>query len=305
MGWRKLGRVYVADGESEWAATHAYCPTSVLLDEDRIRVFVAFLDRERVGRVGYVDVDAAEPTNVLSVSQDPVLDLGAPGMFDDNGVTPLSASRHGNEIRLYYAGWQLGVKVRYFLFLGLAMSTDGGESFQRQQSVPVLDRSDSEPVVRSSAHVREAGDRWQMWYAAGNSWRDIDGKQVPTYSMRYLESSDGIDWPGRGEDCLDLEGDDEYGFARPCVLEEDGKWRMWFSVRTVSKGYRLGYAESDDGRIWERKDGEAGIDVAKDGWDSEMIGLACVQPTSHGTYLFYNGNNHGETGFGVAIAESA
>jgi len=152
MDWRKLGRVYVADGDREWAASHAYCPTSIQLDEERIRVYVAFLDRDRVGRVGYVDVDAGDPTKVLDVSKDPVLDVGEAGMFDDNGVTPLSISRDGEEIRLYYAGWQLGVKVRYFLFLGLATSSDGGMSFQRRRRVPVLERSDSEPVVRSSAH---------------------------------------------------------------------------------------------------------------------------------------------------------
>jgi hypothetical protein len=31
-----------------------------------------------------------------------------------------------------------------------------------------------------------------------------------------------------------------------------------------------------------------------------MIAYAWVQSTSHGRYLFYNGNNYGETGFGVA-----
>jgi predicted GH43/DUF377 family glycosyl hydrolase len=303
MDWRKLGRVYVAGGEHEWATSHAYCPTSILLDEERIRVFVAFLDRDQVGRVGYVDVAAEDPTKVLEVSAAPVLDVGAPGMFDDNGVTPLSVCRDGDLIRLYYAGWQLGVRVRYFLFLGLASSTDGGASFLRERRVPVLDRSESEPVVRSSAHVRKDRERWQMWYAAGDRWREIGGKQVPTYSMRYLESADGIEWAGQGEPCLELRDDDEFGFARPYVVEDGGAWRMWFSIRSASKGYRLGYAESGDGRAWERKDAEAGIDVSDSGWDSEMIGLSCLQQTEYGTYLFYNGNDFGATGFGVAVAE--
>jgi hypothetical protein len=34
-----------------------------------------------------------------------------------------------------------------------------------------------------------------------------------------------------------------------------------------------------------------------------MVGLTCYQETPHGTYLFYNGNNFGETGFGVAVLE--
>ena len=34
-----------------------------------------------------------------------------------------------------------------------------------------------------------------------------------------------------------------------------------------------------------------------------MVGLSSVVETREGTYLFYNGNNYGETGFGVAVAE--
>jgi hypothetical protein len=103
---------------------------------------------------------------------------------------------------------------------------------------------------------------------------------------------------------MTLASDDEFGFGRPFVLDTGGLLRMWYSVRTFSKGYRIGYAESADGLHWDRQDERAGIDVSADGWDSQMICFPCIQTTSHGTYLFYNGNDYGETGFGVAIAEN-
>jgi hypothetical protein len=78
---------------------------------------------------------------------------------------------------------------------------------------------------------------------------------------------------------------------------------MWYSIRTRSKGYRMGYAESEDGRRWTRLDDRAGIDVSESGWDSEMICYPCIEQTPHGTYLFYNGNGYGASGFGVAAAE--
>jgi hypothetical protein len=303
MHWRKLGPVYVATGERDWALSHAFCPTSMMLDEERIRVYVAFLDAEKTGRVGYVDVEAANPLNVLAVSHDPVLDVGFPGGFDDNGVTPLSLCSDGERLRLYYAGWQLGVRVRYSLFLGLAVSPDGGNSFQRHSRVPVLERSDAEPLMRTGAHVRPGeGGRWRMWYAGGDRWVEDGGKMVPSYPLRYLESPDGTSWGPTGTVCLDL-GDEEIGFARPFVIEDGGRLRMWYSIRRVGKGYRLGYAESEDGLDWDRRDDLVGIDLSEHGWDSEMVGLACIQQTKHGTYLFYNGNNFGETGFGAAVAD--
>ncbi|HEX8161028.1 MAG TPA: hypothetical protein VF538_04105 [Pyrinomonadaceae bacterium] len=301
MNWTKLGMVYVARGERDWAQTHARVPTSIMLDEDRVRVFAGFLDAGKVGRVGFVDVDARDPLRVLRVSERPVLDIGQPGAFDDNGVQPSCVVRDGDRLWLYYTGWQLGVKVRYYMFDGLAASDDGGESFTRQRRVPVLDRSDEELFVRTIPHVLRDGARWRMWYIAGDRWIEAGGKQLPTYNMRYMESGDLARWGERGEVCMDTEGEDEFGFGRPFVVVGGGLHRMWYSIRTRSKGYRLGYAESRDGLAWARRDAEVGIDVSADGWDSQMLCFACVQPTKYGTYLFYNGNNYGETGFGVAV----
>jgi hypothetical protein len=302
--WKKLGRIYTPNGEQGWARTHAFIPTSVMLDEDCIRVYAAFLDRDKVGRVGYVDLEARNPLRVLKASDKPALDVGDPGTFDDSGVTPVCIVAHQGRLYLYYIGWQLGVKVRYYLFIGLAVSADGGETFTRCSQVPILDRSDLELYVRSAACVLYDEGQWKMWYVAGDEWTMSGGKQVPTYNMRYLESTDKAEWGNEGLVCLDLAASDEYGFGRPYVIKEGGLYRMWYSIRSLSQGYRLGYAESPDGINWTRKDAEVGIDVSEAGWDSEMICCSCIQKTKYGTYMFYNGNNYGETGFGAAVLEA-
>lgn len=306
MEWQKLGHVYTAGGEQPWARSRAYLPASLALDDYRIRVYVAFLDADLVGRVGYVDVDASEPTRVLAVSQQPVLDAGRPGAFDDSGVNPASVFRHDGRIWLYYVGWQRSTRVPYLLFTGLAFSDDGGQSFQRHARVPVLDRSDAEPTLRSGAFVAPApSGGFRAWYVSGDSWVESGGRLRPVYGLRYAESPDGLEWPRQGMPCLEPAGPDEYGFGRPYVQDDGDRVRMWYSIRSHSHGYRLGYAESSDGIEWERRDDEAGIDVSADGWDSEMIHCGWVQPAESGPYLFYNGNGYGETGFGVAVVRSS
>jgi predicted GH43/DUF377 family glycosyl hydrolase len=303
MKWRKLGRVFAPSGEQAWAQTHAYIPTCLQLDEERIRVYCAFLDSARVGRLGFVDVSAADPRQVLQVSATPCLDIGEPGTFDDNGVSPVCVVQHGGQVRLYYVGWQLGVRVRYYLLTGLAVSDDGGNTFRRGARVPILERSDRELFVRSAPHVLLDDSRWRMWYIAGSEWVRVNDRDVPTYDIRYLESEDGVRWGSAGRVCIEPHQPDEYGFGRPFVQKEQGAYRMWYSIRSRSRGYRLGCAESRDGLVWQRQDETVGIDVSADGWDSEMIGMGCVHRTRHATYLFYNGNNYGETGFGVATLE--
>src|SRR5207237_6575493 len=111
-----------------------------------------------------------------------------------------------------------------------------------------------ELFVRSAAHVLFDSDRWKMWYIAGDKWIDVNEKPVPSYNIRYLESANNATWGKQGAVVIDLAGPDEFGFGRPFVIKEHDFFRMWYSVRTRSNKYRLGYAESAYGLVWERKD---------------------------------------------------
>ena len=303
--WRKLGRVYCAHNDHPWAISHAYCPTAFLLaDGGRIRVLCAFLDAAQVGRCGWVDVDVADPTRPIAVSDTPALDAGMPGTFDEHGVTPLSIVRlDDGRLRLYYAGWQRGIGVRYTLFTGAADSEDDGASFRRLSQAPLLDRSDGELHMRTGALVTRLDGGWRMWYAGGSDWVGSGEAAKPRYALRHLISDDGVAWPRAGEVCLEPEAD-ELGFGRPCVLEREGTLHMWYSRRSIERGYDLGYATSPDGLSWRRQDELAGLARGTAGaWDSEMVGLACMLQAPAGTLLFYNGNGYGATGFGVAVAD--
>ncbi len=304
MRWRKRGLLYVPPGEEAWAQHYAFPPTPWLRPDGALRLFVAFCDADTVGRVGYVDVDADDPERILAVSPRPVLDIGEPGMFDENGVVPTCVVPVGDRLFMYYVGYQMGSKVRYFQFQGLAISSDGGESFQRAQRVPVLERSDAEPLNRTSAFVREApGGGFQMWYVGGGEWTTVGEKPLPVYNLRYVESPDGVSWPDEGRVCIDFADEDEHAFGRPWVWEESGGLAMIYSIRTRSKDYRLGLARSADGTSWERRDEEVGIDVSDSGWDSEMVAYSAVVHSGERTFLFYNGNGRGRTGFGFAELE--
>lgn len=305
MKWEKKAFIYAPDGSSPWARHYAFPPTPVWRDDGSLRFYVAFCDDNTVGRVGYVDVDPDKPSRVLRVSPEPVLDIGSPGAFDENGLLPTCVLPVGDELWMYYVGYQLGHKLRYFQFEGLAISRDGGESFTRWSRVPVIDRSDAELVNRTSAFVMHDDDRFKMWYVGGSEWtRGKDGKHLPVYNMRYLESPDGKTWDSEGAVALDFADDDEHAFGKPWVIRHDGLYKMWYSVRTRSLGYRLGYADSADGLAWTRRDDEVGIDVSEQGWDSEMIAYACVVEHKDRFYMFYNGNNCGQTGFGYAELSS-
>ena len=103
MKWKKKGLIFNVSNEYPWQNQFAMLPTPIIVD-DRLRVFLGFCDKDNVGRIGYVDVNPDNPTEIIEVSRKPVLDIGRRGCFDDNGVVPISILKKDNKIFLYYIG---------------------------------------------------------------------------------------------------------------------------------------------------------------------------------------------------------
>jgi hypothetical protein len=92
------------------------------------------------------------------------------------------------------------------------------------------------------------------------------------------------------------------------VFKENDEYKMIYSYRHVSayrtdpkSAYRLGYAESADGVLWQRRDDEIGIERSESGWDSQMMEYSSVSQTKDHLLMLYNGNGFGRSGFGYAI----
>jgi predicted GH43/DUF377 family glycosyl hydrolase len=303
MHWRKLGLLYVPDGRQAWARTHAMLPTPVSTSETVVRLYVAHLDDRSVGRVGYLDISLADPLRPTAVGAQPVLDIGAPGSFDDNGVVPSCVVTVEGRLNMYYSGYQLQTKIPYTIFSSLAVGDDAGRTFSRLSRAPLLDRTDENLFFRAAPFVLRVDGTWRMWYIGGSAWTaDDHSKLLPSYSLWHTNSRDGIIWCNPSVECLVPQGPEEIGFGRPFILRHNGKYRMWYSIRR-RQGYRLGYAESADGLGWTRRDALVGIGCSATGWDSEMICYAVVVPTKDRWLMFYNGNGYGRTGVGVAVAE--
>jgi predicted GH43/DUF377 family glycosyl hydrolase len=298
MVWIKKGLIFSPDGQYDWVISHSMLPIPERRGEDLYRVYFSGRDRFNRSLVGYVEIDLRNPKEILKISEKPVLGLGELGTFDDNGVTPSWIVDYNGKKYLYYVGWNQGSTVRMAEMAGLAISTDGGESFNRVSRAPILERTDKEPLSLLAATCVLIEDSvWRMWYVSGIEWVHRD---FIRYDIKYAESNDGINWNRDGKACLGFKSKEEYALARPSVLKEDGVYKMWFGYRQAQQTYRIGYAESKDGFIWDRKDDMGGLDVSESGWDSEMVEYPCVFNHEGKRYMLYNGNGYGRNGFGYA-----
>jgi hypothetical protein len=301
--WRRIGRVGVG-GESG-----GMLPTPVVIAPATIRVYLGVLDATTVSRVTYVDVDAHEPTRIVRAAPRPVLDVGEPGMFDDNGVSPGCAVAVGSELWLYYLGYQQGRRARFTILTGLAVSRDGGETFARAQRVPVLDRTDLDMFFRSTPCVLREGSRFRVWYAGGGRWLvpgaeagAAAGKALAVSEIRHTDSLDGRRWRRPEDTCVTLEqAGGGHALVRPWVRHAGDRYELVYCVRSLA-GYRLAFAESVDGVAFRPVPLPPGLEPSAGGWDEEMSYPAIVEAAGR-AYLFYSGNKWGAAGFGVAVLE--
>ncbi|MBL1272303.1 MAG: hypothetical protein COB25_007640 [Oceanospirillales bacterium] len=302
MIWKKKGIIYVPPGDDSWRDNSALTPTAFQLSDDVIRVFASFRDSVGVGRIGYVDVSADNPSDIVGVSNQPALDVGVRGMFDDNGVIMGDVLRVSDKVYLYYVGFQLVDKVKFLAYSGLAVSEDGGNTFIRNSNTPVLDRADEGLYIRAIHSVVHENGVFRVWYAVGNDWEVIGNCDFPQYDINYMESRDGMTFSGAGIKCIRNDRRNlEYRIGRPRVYRSDKGYVMNFTYGTLDGRYQAGQALSQDGHEWHRDDESLGLKPSSEGWDSTHLSYPSVIKTSKGrVFAFYNGNNMGKEGFGYA-----
>jgi hypothetical protein len=301
MKWVKKGLIFKPEGQKDWVTSHAMLPVADHIVDDIFRIYFSGRDEFNRSLTGFVEIDINAPQKILHISSEPVLKLGDLGAFDDNGVSPTWMINHLGRKYLYYFGWNKGSLVRAAEVSGLAISEDNGKIFQRFSRAPIIDRSDAEPyqILVISCILIEDGI-WRMWYDSADEWLTPD---LPRYNIKYAESIDGINWLRNGVVSVDYKSKDESRVSRASVLKENSIYKMWHCYAIGSGGYRMGYAESENGLYFDRKDDSMTIQTSITGWDSEMVCYPHVFNHKGQKIMLYCGNGYGRTGFGMAVEE--
>ncbi len=310
MRWRKGGLIYKQEGKHPWGKTHAQCPIVDVIDDRVLRIYFGTRDEENRTYTTYNEFDAKNPKEILYEHDEPVLTPGDIGTFDDCGAMPSWIVNYEDKKYLYYIGWTVRNTIPYHNSIGLAVSIDGGKSFKKFSNGPIFSPTYIEPYFTGTSCVLIDEGIWKNWYLSCTKWEVIAGKAEPFYHIKYAESKDGINWVRNGKVAIDFKDENEGGIVKASVIKEKDLYQMWYSYRKGSdyrinrdNSYRIGYAESGDGKIWVRKDAENVFSGSDDGWDSEMQAYPHVIKYAGKKHIFYNGNGFGRSGFGYAIEE--
>lgn len=297
----KCGQLVIPDPSSSWFTTHAG-PSFVDTATSTPQLYLTGRDSHNRSHIGVFDLSVSDGKIKLTENSGRlVLSPGMMGTFDESGVSYPWIIHHGDEIFMYYVGWVSGGRTRFQNYTGLAISHDGGKTFVRDRTIPILDRTPTEPFGSGSCAVWTDDSGWKMIYTSFDPWIESGTHAKPSYRLREAVSVDGISWHRTNRVVIDFLYPDEHIIGKPMFLADEGVVKLWYSYRGSS--YRIGYAESTNGHDFVRMDHLVGIDVSESGWDSDMIEYAYVFDFEQYRYMIYNGNGFGLTGLGYAYLE--
>lgn len=293
-----------------WAKSHAYLPTAVMLD-DRIRVFVAFWDEQNYGRLGYIDTDKNDPCKILDYSKSPLVNDSSKGVFDCDGVSPLSIVKQSGELKLYYAGWNLKQQLdgpRYSLFMGVLCSKDNGLTFHRHNNEPVIGPRHKDEYVRTGGFVLNVGTNFLCYLASQKGHHNEFGKALPYYDLEVTKSLDGLVWSDEQETIFTHDYGRNLGFGRPCIWQNNkGEFEGLFSLRKWNGQYSdMLYSTSKDGLQWNMlsKLDKAFSHKMTIDRQSEVSFPSVIKLSNGNLAMFYNGDGFGRDGLRLAVYDN-
>ncbi len=313
--WKKKGQIWAPSLDNEWMQEYGQNPNAVVMD-DRIRIYFSSrmkskVDGKYLSYIFSVDVDKNNPSKIIDVHEKPILNssgLGDAGYFDEFGTMPGSIVRRDDELWLYYVGWSRPESRPYQWANGLAISKDGGKSFNKVGAGPIISSTYQYPYLQACPRVFELSDgKWVMWYAGGVEWYEENGVKNPIYVLMNATSNNGVDWNLSGEQTIASVCNKECQ-SSATMIEYNNLYHMFFSFRDVipntpeQKQYRIGYASSNDLINWTRDDSKAGLCPSPSGWDSVAVCYPHVVKVEDKIYMFYSGSQYGSAGFGYAEA---
>jgi len=316
MKWKKLGQIFQFDKTplTKIFESHSQSPQAVVFDSF-IRVYFSTRTRDKTGKflshVQYVDYTRDFET-ILGFSNHEVIRLGESGCFDEHGIFPASPLKMNDKIYAYTTGWTRRKSVDVDSSIGLAISNDGGSTFIKHGDGPVLSTSLFEPFLVGDGFVRKYKDKYYMFYVFGERWCSTTVENSPqrVYKIGVSISDDGINWRKMNKKIITDVIDENECQALPTVVKIGTQYHMYFCFRHMSgfrtdsaKGYRLGYAFSDDLTTWQRDDSLSGLNPTEGQWDSDMMCYPHIFKVGNQIYMLYNGNEFGKHGFGLAILE--
>jgi hypothetical protein len=307
--WEKKGLILKPGFAGTRSADLLSAPSVVMLPDERLRLY--FWGRGNAHC--YIYAVEASPSNPMQwelVKPQPMLTPAPAGTMNNVGPGfPFVLPRDDGPWLMYYCSWgSWAPKGKISNRTCLALSYDAGMTWTvaREPLLPLGKPGSFDGGLTGSVYVMRTGkSNYQMWYTAGGRYEMIGPINRAIANIGYATSTNGIEWKKHPEAVMTPREKAvkpyEAVVSKPSVLRLNGKYHMWLSVFCMEdRGYRIEYAQSEDGVRWRRSFDEEVLPPTPGGFDSANQSYANVIEQGEELWMFYTGNGFGRTGIGLA-----
>ncbi len=300
MIWKSEGLIFEPSKKISYIKSHGWVPTPYKINKNLYKIFYAGRDNLNHSNIFSFDFCFKEK-KIKKIYKIPILKKGRIGYFDDCAVIPSHVIKINNKIFLYYIGWTRGVSVPYISSLGLAISQGINKKFNKHSNVPIIGRNKYDPIFTASCFVEKYKNKYRMIYTSNKSW-NYKKFFIPNYNLKYSFSKNGIEWKTSSKFILNNKSNKEIAITRPWIINDFKNKILFYSYKNYQnkgRNYKIGFAKNYKNK-WIRMDNKISIKSSKCGFDKKMQEYASVVKYNKDYYMFYNGNNYGEKGIGIA-----
>ena len=189
---------------------------------------------------------ATSPDGLQWAKHGPVLPVGPRGAWDERGVADPYVIDVNGKFYLYFLGQDRARRQR----LGLAVSADGGFSFTKLRSNPVLEIGN--PGTFDELGLGEPA----LWTSHGRWWMLYTGRdRQERRKIGLAVSADGVHWRRTSERAL-IAGAAPWNAAVVCdpelLLQPDGSLRIWYGGGDVPQPAENLHGQIGTGRLIPR-----------------------------------------------------
>ncbi len=194
MKWIKKGLIFRSNKNFEWSKTHAQMPLFYKTIKNNWRFYYSTRNNYGQSTFSFIETENHNPKKITYIHNSPLLNFGQKESFDSTGIMASSLIKDKDKLFLYYIGWRTSNQVPYHVAIGLAISEDDGITFKKFSNFPILDCGKDDPLFCSAPYIIKEQNIWKMWYISCMRWVKINAHNEPIYSIKYAESSNGINW---------------------------------------------------------------------------------------------------------------
>jgi predicted GH43/DUF377 family glycosyl hydrolase len=257
----------------------------ILHDGATFKMWYTGFSKDGIGSLGYAT--STDGVSWNRYANNPVLEPGAPGEWDDGGIEDATIIKEGQTYKMWYSAFRSNGPGQ----VGYATSSDG-VNWTKDAGNPILgpgaETWNNNMVIHPQ--VLFFNNQYHLWALTGGD----DGSGFAPH-FAYASSSDGTSWGwSTTNPVFDLQWED--WMWRPFVIQDGATFKMWYSLTSAGEE-GVGYATSTDGLNWTRLN-HAVLSGTASEWDERLANDPMVLLDS-GTYsLWYD--NH--TAMGLATS---